>query len=396
LPSGTAHAFLPKCRVGCCAHEGGGAPDEPEKTMISGVNARSIVALACRVSPTLLAVVAGIATGSCPAGAQKMDAIKLGHQYPPTYETVYRNLALDGGFFSKQRLEAKISGFTAGLTTVQAVASGSVDFGCESIVSVMAAVRQGADFRILEMINADNSYVIVASDTIASPAQLRGKRWGVSQVGAISQTYSLLWLKQQGVGNDVQWIPIGGQEARGRALLAHQIDATLLTIGDWIKIQRQPGIKSVGNLSDAVPPLPFSSCFATRQTVQDKSGIVQRFINSLMDSVRYARTADGKQAYLAAYRRHNETNLTDQQLDQFYDYFFKQNALLVDPNGGMYPEVLHKNLQMLVADKTLDVMPALDKVWEPRFAQQYLGENGWYDVQTNTAGHYLRDLLNRK
>jgi ABC-type nitrate/sulfonate/bicarbonate transport system substrate-binding protein len=348
------------------------------------------------ISPLLLATALGLAAWSGPAGTQTMDQIKIGHQVPPTFETVYRHLALDRGFFARQRLDVKITGFSAGLTAVQAVISGSVDFGCESIVSVLTAIRQGADLRILEMINADNSYVIVARDNIAAPADFRKKRWGVSQVGAISHTYSTMWLGHQGIkDNEVDWIPIGGQQARSRALLARQIDTTMLTFGDWVGIQNEPGIKLVAHLSDAVPPLPFSSCFATGRTAQGKPDIVQRFINGLMQSVRYARTPEGKAAYLAAHKAQNGTHLSDPQLDQFYDFFFKQNAFLVDPNGGMYPDVLYQNLRMLVADKTLEVMPALEKVWEPRFVQQYLGEHGWYDVRSGTAGHYLRDLVTR-
>jgi ABC-type nitrate/sulfonate/bicarbonate transport system substrate-binding protein len=349
------------------------------------------------VSARLLVAGLSIIASCVPLAAQTTDQIKIGHQVPPTFETSYRELARDGGFLAKQRLNASITGFAAGLTAVQAVVSGSVDFGCESIVSVLAAMRQGADLRILEMVNADNSYIIVARDNLATPADFRGKRWGVSQVGAISQTYSTLWLGHHGIKqNEVEWIPIGGQQARGRALLARQIDATMLTFGDWVKIGNEPGIRLVSNLADVVPPLPFSSCFATRQTVQGKPELVQRFINGIMQAVRHAHTGEGKAAYLAAYKAANESSLTDRQLDQLYDYFFKQHPFLVDPNGGMYPEVLHKNLQMLVADKTLDAMPPLDKVWEPRFVQQFLGEFGWYDARTGTAGHYLRDLVQPK
>jgi NitT/TauT family transport system substrate-binding protein len=329
------------------------------------------------------------------AVAQSRDKVALGHQAPPTFETIYRNLALDGGFFTKQGIDAKITGFTAGLTTVQAVASGSIDFGCESILSVLTAMRQGADFRILEMINADNSYVVVAHDKAATPADLRKKRWGISQAGNISQTFSMLWLNHYGV-SDVEWIPVGGQSARGRALVAGQIDATLMTFGDWTRIQKQPGIKMMGSIADVLPPVPFSSCFATRQTVQDKPDLAQRVINALMDAARYARTPEGKRAFLESYKKENEGNHSDQQLNQFYAYFFEQNPILVDPNGGMYPDVLYKNLQMMVADKTLPAMLPLDKVWEPKFVAQYLGVNGWYDTKAKTGGHYLRDLLNRK
>jgi len=346
-------------------------------------------------APAMLLAALSVAVFGSPAQAQAKDHVRLGHQAPPTFETVYRNLAVSAGYFAKQGIDANIVGFTAGLTTVQAVASNSVDYGCESIVSVMTAMRQGADFRILEMINADNSYVIVTGAKIAAPADLRGKRWGVSQVGAISQTYAKLWLDHFGVG-DVEWIPIGGQSARGRALLAGQIDATILTIGDWIRLEKQPGIRLMGNLADVVPPLPFSSCFATEKTVEEKPELTQRVINALLDSVRFARTPNGKAEYIAAYKEANDTDLTAEQLDEFYDYFFAKNPFLIDPNGGMYPDVLYKNLKMMVADKTLEAMPPMDKVWEPKFVQNYLGKNGWYDAATQTSGHYLRDLLNRK
>jgi ABC-type nitrate/sulfonate/bicarbonate transport system substrate-binding protein len=339
-----------------------------------------------------LAILATVASAGL---AQAQTKVKLGHQAPPTFETVYRNLAVSGGQFAKQGIDASIQGFTAGLTTVQAVASGSIDYGCESIVSVLTAVRQGADLRILEMVNADNSYIIVARSTISAPTDLRGKHWGVSQVGAISQTYAKLWLDHFGV-SDVEWIPIGGQSARGRALLAGQIDATILTISDWIRIQKQPGIKLMGNLADVVPPLPFSSCFATRKTVEGNSDLTQKVVNGLLDAVRFARTPEGKSAYIAAYKQANDVDFTPEQIDQFYDYFFLKNPMLVDPNGGLYPDVLYKNLKMMVADKTLEAMPPMEKVWEPKFVQAYLGEKGWYDAKTNTAGHYLRDLLYRK
>jgi hypothetical protein len=35
----------------------------------------------------------------------------------------------------------------------------------------------------------------------------------------------------------------------------------------------------------------------------------------------------------------------------------------------------------------------LEKVVDTRFVEQYLGDNGWYDVNTGKSGNYLRDML---
>ena len=49
--------------------------------------------------------------------------------------------------------------------------------------------------------------------------------------------------------NSVDWIPIGGEAARARALLAGQVDATLLNVGELLRIEGQAGIKRMTRAS---------------------------------------------------------------------------------------------------------------------------------------------------
>jgi hypothetical protein len=67
----------------------------------------------------------------------------------------------------------------------------------------------------------------------------------------------------------------------------------------------------------------------------------------------------------------------------------------MDPNGGLYPEMYVANMKSMLEEKMIDAMMPLDKVVDARFVDQYLGNNGWYDVKTNKGGNYLRDLLRR-
>lgn len=333
---------------------------------------------------------------AAPASAQQAAQIKFGGQFPPTFEYVYRHYALDGGFLGKQGLRAEFVGFSAGLTGIQALASGSVDFACEGVGSFLAAIQAGADLKIVFVPNANNSYVIVTRASIEKPENLAGKKWAVTQVGAISHSYAVLWLRQHNMKeNSVDWIPIGGEAARARALLAGQVDATLLNVGELLRIEGQAGIKRMAYLRDTLPPLPNSACATTGKIARERADVVQRFVNGNLDAIRAARTPAGKQQYLAAAKKYDDHGYTDKQYEELYDFYIAspKNPLSLDPNGGMYPDVLQENMRIMVAAGSLKGVLPLERVWEPKFVLQYLADNGWFDIATAKGGYYLKDLL---
>jgi NitT/TauT family transport system substrate-binding protein len=334
-----------------------------------------------------------------PARAQPLYQLKIGEQLPPLFEYLYIDLAIDSGLMKKEGIDAKITGFTAGLTATQAEAGGSLDAACDGFTSSVAAIATGSPAKTVYSVNADNTYVIITRDTITKPEDLRGKKWAITQIGAISQTYAALWLGKKGLPPDgtVDWIPIGGTSARARAVIANQVDAALITAGEWIRVQDQKGIHILATLSDSVPPLPLEICVATTKLINEHPKVVQGFVNAVLNAARYARTPEGKQAYIKIARKADPTPFTDQQYEQLYDFYFgpKSNPLVIDPNGGLYPEVFVENMKSMVQEKTLDAMMPLDKVVDTRFVDQYLGDNGWYDVTSGKGGNYLRDMLKR-
>lgn len=328
----------------------------------------------------------------------QLTPVKMGGQYPPIFEYVYRHYAIEGGFMEEQGIDAEFVGFTAGLTGLQALVSGSVQFACEGMAGTLSAMREGSDLRIVVIVNADNTYVIVTNPEIEEPQDLRGKRWAVSRVGAVSQTYAQFWLDAYGLEEgSVEWVPIGGNTARARALIAGQVDAALLTLGEYIRVRDQSGVKFQEYLADVVPPLPISACSTSAQMIEDNPEIVQAYVNATLNSVRFARTEEGRAGYLEASREHDPTEYTEEEFAELYEQYLGKTGSLyaVDPNGGMYPEVIHSNMQLLVDDGTLDEMLPLERVWDPSFVNNYLAENGWYDVRTQEGGLFLRDLTTR-
>lgn len=336
------------------------------------------------------------------SAAQQPYQLRVGGQSPPIFEYIFWHHSIQNGFLKKYGIEARFVGFTAGVTGTQALAGGSVDVACDGLSGTVGAIAQGGNARIVHMVNADSTYVVLARDTLKTPADVRGKKWAITQMGAISQTYAALWLSANGIkaerGDPVDWIPVGGTAARVRAVIANQVDAALITNGDWFRIRNQPGIKILGNLAESLPPLPLSTCAVSTKLISERPDVVQGYVSGTLDAVRHARTPEGKAQMIKLAKELNPGNLTDSDYDELYDYYIgpKGNPFAIDPNGGMYPEVLPVNIKMMVEDKALKAPLPLDRVWDPRFVTTYLAEKGWFDVKTGKANVYLRDLISKR
>jgi ABC-type nitrate/sulfonate/bicarbonate transport system substrate-binding protein len=86
----------------------------------------------------LLLALAAVTAGS--ASAQQLVPLRIGSQTPPIFEYIYINYAIEGGFLRKQGIDGKFVGFTAGLTTTQALAGGSLDAACDGFTGTASAI----------------------------------------------------------------------------------------------------------------------------------------------------------------------------------------------------------------------------------------------------------------
>ena len=152
----------------------------------------------------------------------------------------------------------------------------------------------------------------------------------------------------------------------------------------------------LATLSESVPPLPLEMCVVSTKMINQRPDVVQGFVNAMLDATRCARTAEGKKDYIGIARKLDPAGYTDQQYEQLYDFIWAQ----VEPLGNgserrPIPEIYVSNMRSMVEEKTIDAIVPLEKLVDARFVDQYLGNNGWFDVRTDKGGNYLRDMLRR-
>jgi ABC-type nitrate/sulfonate/bicarbonate transport system substrate-binding protein len=152
---------------------------------------------------------------------------------------------------------------------------------------------------------------------------LKGKRFGVSQLGDPPYSFALAILAKFGIGpRDVEWIPLG-TDGNGRvaALVSGRVDATMVPPPAYFKLEPQ-GFKEIANLAD------YADLYAPLAYVFKKSAIAanpklpELMIKAQAEGIK--RYYDDKALATKAYAMYDTQNAAD--VERIYDHDKKANT----------------------------------------------------------------------
>ncbi len=207
------------------------------------------------VGPTLLArfgaiLIAGCALASGPVLAQgpacaKVDTIKV-QEYPGLIQNLVAWSALDGGFFKKHCLDAKMTSFPSGPAALAASLQGGLDFISLAPDTVYVPVSQGFDLKIVAFMNDTVHYALVAGKHMQLPPKsegfpammkaLSGKKIGVNALGSTTDILAKSNFTVANLDfNQANWIAYGPPTAAIAGLQNGSLDAAMF-FGDGMDI----------------------------------------------------------------------------------------------------------------------------------------------------------------
>lgn len=140
--------------------------------------------------------------------------------------------AIDGGYFKEQGLDISATNIATSPQAVAAMLSGELPLNTGiSGTQVVAANRKGGGTLLLASSVNTFPFSILTQQGIRTVADLRGKKFGISQFGSASDTASRLYLTRNNLdpAKDLTLIQTGGVTQTLSALQAQGIDAGLLT-----------------------------------------------------------------------------------------------------------------------------------------------------------------------
>jgi len=200
-------------------------------------------------------------------------------------------IALEKGFFKKHGIEISgiISGAGGGSSVRNAIAS-DLGYGDVTAAPVIAAAEQGQDVKIVGFTSrslADLVVVVMPDSPIKTAADLKGKKFGISNPKSLGEMMGVLVLEKAGLKQgDVQMVALGSLGGALTALENGVVDVTAIPI---ILFHTRGGESKYRVLvgSKELPLVPSQIGMATSQTMKERPDQLRAIQAARRDGTRF-------------------------------------------------------------------------------------------------------------
>ena len=258
-------------------------------------------------------------------------------------------VAYRSGSFEKHGLKVLPIFMRGGREAVQALISRDVNMLQQGSSGVILAWAQGArDLAVIGATGNKLDYVFVSSAAIKKPADLKGKRIAISQLGAGTDFIARLAVRQLGLNEkEVAFLSLGAQGERWAALAGGHVDASVFQ--PPITVRARKANMPVGvDFSKSDYEYVVAGPVTTRSFIKTDRETVMNFMRGLADGMDFYRDDRNKDAvikYLGEFYKSNNI-----------DELEETRRVYTQVSPGL-PVVTAKSMEnMIASDKLLSTM----------------------------------------
>jgi ABC-type nitrate/sulfonate/bicarbonate transport system substrate-binding protein len=215
--------------------------------------------------------------------------------------------------------------------------------------AVRAWARGGKEITFIGAVGNRLDYVLVTVASVRNAEELKGKRVGVSQLGASPDFIARLGLRQMGLNpdRDVTIVPIGSPGERWAALNAGHVHASLFQPPFTLRA-RKAGFATLLDFSTLDFPYILSGVLTTRSFIRSERETVMNFMRGLADGMDFYRDEKNKDRVIHFLGEYYKSNAVE-ELEETRNVYMKMTPGL--------PLVTVKSIEnVLQEDKDLSGM----------------------------------------
>ncbi|HWH77354.1 MAG TPA: ABC transporter substrate-binding protein, partial [Candidatus Binatus sp.] len=226
------------------------------------------------------------------------------------------------GAFERHGLKLKPIFIPGGVTALQALLAKEAAIELTAGPAAIRAWARGAkEITFIGAVGTRLDYVIVAHPSVHNANDLKGKRVGVSQLGASPDFIARLGLKRLGLNpeKDVTIVPIGSPGERWSALSAGHVQASLFQTPFTLRA-RKAGFVPLLDFATQDFQYILSGVLTTRSFIRSDRDTVLNYMRGLadgMDFYRDDRNRERSLRYLAEYYRSNATDELEETINMY-------------------------------------------------------------------------------
>ena len=167
---------------------------------------------------------------------------------------------------------------------LQAAATGAVQI--TAIAQVMDAIDQGLDSRFFLEANS-NEFLLVSKADLPSCETLDGRTVGIQSTGSFVGQLAIQWFAQTCPDAKPNMTVIEGSDNRLAALLAGQLDSSVVDLQDWTLLQRErPDAFTVTADYTQTTPIMRAAFAAPRSFISANPKLIEDWIRVHLDVYR--------------------------------------------------------------------------------------------------------------
>jgi NitT/TauT family transport system substrate-binding protein len=236
--------------------------------------------------------------------------------------------------FEKRNLDVLLVGMGTGSVSLRALIAKDLEIASLSGSGLVQAALQGADTVIISAAINGFIFKVFATPEITSPAQLKGKKLGVSRYGATSDFAVRLALKKWGLNpeRDVTILQIGTTQDTLRAMQTKMLDAGVLS-GTASLVARKAGFRELGDLGELGLDYPMAPIGTTKGYIQKHEPQVREFMLAYIEAIHdFKRNKEAALTVLRKYTRNEDREVLE---DSYSNYANKYLALPIPTIEGI-------------------------------------------------------------
>ena len=235
--------------------------------------------------------------------------------------------------FEKRGLDVRLVGMGTGSVSLRALIANDLEIASLSGSGLVQAALQGADTIILSAAIDGFVFKVFGAPEMTGPAQLKGKKLGISRYGATSDFAVRLALKKWGLNpeRDVNILQIGTTQDTLRAMQTRMLDAGVLS-GTASLMARKAGFRELADLAELGLHYPMAPIGTTKSYIQKNEGLVKEFMLAYIEAIHdFKRNKEAALKVLKKYTRNDDPEVLE---DSYSNYANKYLPLpMPTPDG---------------------------------------------------------------
>jgi NitT/TauT family transport system substrate-binding protein len=258
------------------------------------------------------------------------------------------------------------------ISGLEAIIADRIDVASRSSDEILLGQARDVDVVAFGAPISTMHYAVVSTPGVDSLADLQGQSIGTSGPGGFNGMLFRYMLRQEGLEPevDVAVVPVGGSSERAAAIMAGQVQATVVFIDNWLALEAQgANAQLLGYVADLVPGLSSRAVFAPRDYIEANEELVTAMACANLEVNHWIGSSREE---FVSYTMENVRGANEEAVGKFYDVamgidmFPTDPAALLDTSGYQaLADLLHEGGEL---EEPLDAGGFVDRSYLERAA----------------------------